>query len=1196
MHRRLLSLARDSRSALAATILTGLLAGLLTILQADALSRLVDGVFLGGQGLAAEIGLLRLLLVLIGLRALLTWAGEASAAAVAVRVKDDLRRRLFAKILQLGPAYTRAERTGELSTAAVEGIEALDAYFSQYLPQLVIAALVPLSILIVVFPRDPLSGAVLLLTAPLIPVFMYLIGKAAETLTQRQWNTLGRLSAHFLDSLQGLATLKQFGRSRAQAEAIAESSNRFRDITLGVLRVTFLSALVLELVATISTAVVAVEVGLRLLYGQLAFQQALFLLLLAPEFYIPLRMLGLRFHAGMSGTAAAARIFQILDTPAPGPAAPAAAPMPAPVPLESIRFEGVSYTYPGETSPALQDLDLEIRAGERVALVGASGAGKSTLAALLLGFVHPQAGTIRVNGTDLAALDPHAWRGQLAWVPQQPHLFHDTLAANLRLGRAQATSAQLEAAVQAAHLDGLIRSLPAGLETSVGEAGLRLSGGQAQRLALARAFLKDAGLLILDEPTSSLDPQNEAWLEQALERLMQGRTVLTIAHRLNTVYRADRIFVLDGGRLVESGTHAGLLRRGGVYARLVHASEGGVAPGTAGTTQAPIPGEDRQKERAPSSPGSPEPETASVRGGPVFMRLLGFLRGAWGWVALSVLLGALTVGSNVGLLGTSAWLISAAGLHPDISMLEVAIVGVRFFGIARGVFRYLERLVSHNVTFRLLARLRVWFYTTLEPLAPARLMQFRTGDLLSRVVADVDALENFYVRVVSPPLVALVVTAGVGWYLSAFDARLAQVFLFFSLLLGLGLPLVAQWLARRPAAQLSRQRAGLQALLVDGLQGLPDLVAFGREAALLEQVSAAGGEFGRTRRRMAGIGGFDSGLGLLLANLGMWSVLVVAIPLVRSGRLEGVMLAPLALVVLTGFEAVLPLPFAAQMLGDSLQAARRLFAVVDAPPAVVDPPDPAPLPPESDIRIANLSFRYAPGEPAALDGLELKLPAGGRLAVVGPSGAGKSTLANLLLRFWGYADGRIELGGVDLRRLAAADVRRSFSLIPQRPYFFNETIRQNLLLARPEANDARVRAAARQAQIDAFIDGLPQGYETLIGERGLRLSGGERQRLAIARALLADAPILVLDEPTANLDPQTERQFLDLLFSLERRRSLLLITHRLVGLEQVDEILVLDAGRMVERGRQDELLRRGGLFRRLWVLQNRLLVDAEEAG
>jgi len=571
MFSRLLRLARSRRLALGSTVALGWVSGLLAILQAWFLSRTIDRVFLGGAALQDVLPMLAVLLAALALRAAASGGMELTANAVALAVKSELRSRLLQRLSRLGPAFTGGERTGELSAAALEGVEALDAYFSQYLPQAALAAFIPLSVLLLVFPLDPLTGVVFLLTAPLIPFFMYLIGRTAENLTRRQYQVLGRLSAYLLDVLQGLATLKLLGQSRDQAGNIRQASDRFRDVTLGVLRVTFLSALTLELLGALSTAIVAVEIGLRLLEGNISFQPALFILVLAPDFYQPLRALGLRFHAGMSGMAAARRIYEILDTPLPVQP-PAACPTPARGRTQSgICFERVSFSYPSRDLPALQDVSLEIPPGSLTALVGATGAGKSTLAALLLRFIEPDGGLITVDGQPLAEILPDEWRAGLAWVPQSPYLFNDTLGANLRLSKPGASHAEVGRALAMAGLEDFVASLPQGLDTPLGERGARLSGGQAQRIAIARAFLRDAPLLILDEPTSSLDPALESQLNAAIRQLAFGRTTLVIAHRLNTVREAARIYVLDGGQVAESGDHASLLQRNGLYAGLVTA-------------------------------------------------------------------------------------------------------------------------------------------------------------------------------------------------------------------------------------------------------------------------------------------------------------------------------------------------------------------------------------------------------------------------------------------------------------------------------------------------------------------------------------------------------------------------------------------------------------------------------------------------
>ncbi|MGD8457267.1 MAG: thiol reductant ABC exporter subunit CydD [Anaerolineales bacterium] len=1183
LSRRLLSLASNSRTALLITILAGTLGGLLTIAQARSLSLVVNGVFIESQTLQSTSKLLYSLLIIFAVRSLLAWISEVSAKSVAVRVKEALRKHLFSHIAALGPSYTRRQRTGELTTAAVEGIETLDAYFSQYLPQLVLSAMVPLSILIFVFPLDPLSGLILLLTAPLIPVFMILIGKAAEALTRRQYESLNRLSAHFLDSLQGLTTLKIFGRSQSHGESIREVSEKYGTATMNVLRVTFLSALVLELVGTLSTAVIAVEVGLRLLDFNLGFSEAFFLLILAPEFYIPLRMLGLRFHAGMSGTTAARKIFAIFDIK-PEERDAIGETQASPIELSEIEFSNVSFTYPDEAVPALQNISFTIKHGQKVALVGPSGAGKSTLAGLLLRFFYPVEGEILCNGSRLHEIHVGFWRNQIAWVPQDPFIFNQSVAENIRLGRPDAEMDEITKAAKAAHLHDFIVSLPDGYETLVGEAGSRLSSGQAQRLALARAYLKDAPFLILDEPTSSQDPRTEVALEKSCRQLMEGRTVITIAHRLNTIINADRILVLQKGRLVESGNHEELIARGGAYRQLMAAqieNVGSISPQWHTSPLEPVETQHISSQHMSI--------TISQRLN-IISRLLGFLRGSWGWIALATLIGSATIASSISLLGTSSWLISTAALHPSIAELQVAIVGVRFFGIFRGAARYLERLVSHRITFRILARLRTWFYATVEPLAPARLMTYHSGDLLSRVVADIETLENFYVRVVSPSLIALIVSLGTTAFLGLFDPLLGGSIFIFFFLVGLVIPLMIRIISSRTGKSLVTQRAALHTQLVENIQGLSDILAFGVVKDRQGKLAAVGRDFSTLQIRFAWITGFHTGIGIFLTNLGMWVALLIGIQAVDAGRLPAVLLAALVLVTLTSFEAVTPLSSAAQMLGETTEAARRLFEITDTQAEVEERKRVEILSsPFQNLCISKLSFTYPGSEFPGLRDVSLQLKAGEKIAIVGPSGAGKSTILNLLLRFWEFHQGEILLNGHSLQDYSSGDVRSLIAVVPQRPYFFNKSIGNNLSIGRPAAAESDIERAASQAHIGDFIRSLPEGYHTFIGERGFRLSGGERQRLAIARSVLTDAPILVLDEPTANLDPYTERQVLNTFFSLPRQKTLMLITHRLIGLENVDRIYVLDLGRIVEKGTQDLLLEQDGLYSKMFKVQNQLV-------
>jgi ATP-binding cassette subfamily C protein CydCD len=1165
---RLFRYTRGTRAFLILSVLLGLVGAVLVIAQAVLIADVVVGAFQRGHGLGALRTDVLLLAAVAAGRAAVAWLTETAAHRAGAAAKSQLRAQLLHQATRLGPGWLTGQRTGELTALATGGIDALDDYFARYLPQLALAVVVPAVVLARILAADWISAAVIAVTLPLIPLFMVLIGMATQSRMDRQWRLLARLSHHFLDVVAGLPTLKVFGRAKAQAEAIRRITDEYRRATMRTLRIAFLSSFVLELLSTLSVALVAVGIGLRLVKGELDLATGLLVLVLAPEAYAPLRQVGAHYHAAAQGLAAAEEIFAVLQAPPP-----AAGTHPVPEAATSpIVLDGVTVTYPGRPGPALNDVSLTVAPGETVALTGPSGAGKSTLLSVLLGFTVPDHGTVRVGGRDLAQLSPEQWHARIAWVPQHPHLFAGTIADNVRLARPDATDAQVRRALGAAHALDFTDALLHGTATRLGEGGSGLSAGQRQRIALARAFLADRPIVLLDEPTANLDSASEAAVVAAVRTLATGRTMLLTAHRPALLALADRHVALTA----PTPTPADLVEDGPPH----------LAP-----HQQTVP--QPEADAAPPAGHGPGAARSGTRSGRPLRRVTAMTRssGMRPRLALAALLGALALGCAVALMATSGWLISRAAQQPPVLYLMVAMTAVRTFGLGRSVFRYCERLVAHDAVFRALGVLRTRIYRRLEQLAPNGLRlgdgtSLRRGDLLSRLVADVDALQDHVLRFRLPAAAAAIVSLGASAGMAALLPAAGAVLAAGLLAAGAAVPALSTALSRRTERQQAPAKGELATEIVDLLSGTAELTVAGALPRRLAATRAADARLTRLAARSATTAGTGSGLIALLSGLTVAASAAVGVQATATGHLNGTVLAVLLLTPLAAFEAVAPLPAAAQLRQRSHQAARRLLEVIDAPVPVHEPAHPAPAPDRPlPLRVRALTATWPGRTTPALSGLDLDLAPGRRVAVVGPSGSGKTTLAQVLLRFLDPAAGHVTLGEqrVDTAAMDGDAVRRIIGLCAQDAHIFDSSLRENLRLARPSSTEAQLRTALTTARLADWVDALPQGLDTMVGAHGARLSGGQRQRLALARALLADFPVLVLDEPAEHLDLATADALTADLLAATEGRATLLITHRLAGLaDRVDEIIVLDHGRVSQRGGWDDLVTQQGPLQRMW--------------
>jgi ATP-binding cassette subfamily C protein CydCD len=1058
----------------------------------------------------------RVLALLAGVAAV---RGAASAMTEwsAGRAMRATRHRLRAVVLD------HAARDGDRTSSglasreaaiATTGVDELEPYVRQFLPALTLAVAVPLIAGLVILTVDPISALLIAVTVPLIPIFMVLIGRMTERRTQRQWAVLQQLGGHFLDVVEGLPTLRLFGRAKAQRDSVRAVSEQYRAATMGSLRVAFLSAFALELIATLSVALIAVEIGLRLATGGLGLATALVVLLLAPECYLPLRRVGASFHAARSGLDAAEDLHELLERPVL-PSGTGLAPTDGALVLRDVSVRRGQRT-------VVDALDLEIVPGSVTAVYGPTGIGKSTLIDACRGRVLDRTGSIEASGVDVRDMDPDSWADQLAVVGQRLVPVAATVSDEVR-GSTTASDESVAAALD-----------DVGLRALAQQRSDELSGGQLRRVQIARAIVAvrtgRARIVLADEPTAHLDTENARRVWRAIADLAttNGAAILVATHDDRCRDIANHVVELG-----EPSMHT--------------ESIGSTADATVSVATVP---EVTVRLTAPAAvldSGSPGPRVADVDGptAPTLeelrrstRRVMVMARPVRRRFIGAAVLGVAAEVCTLGLAAFAAWLIVKASEQPDLAELSVAILAVRAFGIGKGVFRYGERLATHDAGLRSLSEIRAAVVDRLADIAPAGIPGWERGDLLQRVVADVDRLLDLFVRVLGPMIAVGLSALAAAFITIVLDPAAGFVLVGALFVVGAVVPALTAAGEARVGPAMATARARTSSAVLAYTEGLDQLLANRVGAAARDRISDSDrilDVLAARRTRVRVVSGTVIAAAPLLTVV---ATLAVVGPSIPGPVLGVVVLWPLAIIELVGTsnEAASTLPSVAG-------AAHRVITVLDTPDPVSEPAPRRSLDPAPRIQVSEVTARWPNSPCDALGPVSLELPYGSHAKITGPSGSGKSTLAAVLVGFLPPRRGSYLIDELASTEVDGAELRERITWIQQLPWLADSTVRENLRIADPAASDAALMNALDAVGLDAWLARLPHGLDARIGRGGSGMSGGEAQRLALSRVLLADRRVIVLDEPTAHLDARTARQVLAAVLGACANRTTVLLGH-----------------------------------------------------